>query len=69
MNGAITDPWVATSKAPNNAIVTSMGASQNFLRTRRNSQNSVRKLLILHFFQNCRLILDTPPSGVSRLIQ
>src|SRR6266446_8329908 len=43
MNGAIAVPWVPTTSAPNNAIVISIGASQNFLRTRKNNQNSTTK--------------------------
>src|SRR5262245_36252696 len=46
MNGAITDPWVAISSAPNNAMVIIIGASQNFLRTRKKAQNSPIKLPI-----------------------
>src|SRR5216683_957778 len=43
MNGAITDPWLATRSAPNSAIVIISGASQNFLRTRKKAQNSPKK--------------------------
>ncbi len=43
MNGAITDPWLATNSAPNSAIVIISGASQNFLRTRKKAQNSPMK--------------------------
>jgi hypothetical protein len=46
MNGAITEPWVAISSAPNNAMVIIIGASQNFLRTRKKAQNSPIKLPI-----------------------
>jgi hypothetical protein len=46
MNGAIAEPWLAISNAPNNAIVIIMGASQNFLRTRKKYQNSTIKLPI-----------------------
>jgi hypothetical protein len=46
MNGAIAEPCVAISSAPNNAIVIIIGASQNFLRTRKNDQNSTIKLPI-----------------------
>src|SRR5216683_7656517 len=46
MNGAITEPWLAISSAPNNAIVIISGASQNFLRTRKKAQNSPKKSAI-----------------------
>src|SRR5260370_37598764 len=46
MKGAIAEPWVAKSSAPNNAIVIIIGASQNFLRTRKKAQNSPIKLRI-----------------------
>src|SRR5262249_16245854 len=46
MNGAMADPCVAINRAPNRAIVIIIGASQYFLRTRRNAQNSAMKLAI-----------------------
>jgi hypothetical protein len=46
MNGAIAEPWVAINSAPNNAMVIIIGASQNFLRTRKKDQNSTIKLPI-----------------------
>jgi hypothetical protein len=57
MNGAIAEPCVAISNAPNNAIVIIIGASQNFLRTRKKDQNSIIKLPISSP-QNCGLLLD-----------
>jgi len=44
MNGAIAEPWVAISSAPNNTMVIIIGASQNFLRMRKKDQNSTIKL-------------------------
>ncbi len=41
MKGATADPWVNTSNPPNSAIETMIGNSHNFLRTRRNNQNSL----------------------------
>ena len=52
MNGAIAEPCVAISSAPNNAIVIIIGASQNFLRTRKKDQNSTTKLPI-RSLSNC----------------
>src|SRR5947209_5304910 len=46
MNGAMAEPCVATSRAPNSAIVIIIGANQYFLRTRRKAQNSTTKLPI-----------------------
>jgi len=46
MNGAIAEPWVANSSPPNKANVINIGASQNFLRIRKNDQNSLMKLPI-----------------------
>lgn len=42
MNGAIADPCANTIKAPSSAMISRMGASQNFLRTRRKASNSFR---------------------------
>src|SRR6202040_2050901 len=73
MNGAIAEPWVAISNAPNSAIVIIIGASQNFLRTRKKDQNSPIKLPIRFLSElsphtRCpalrRLTLD-PVSGCS----
>ena len=41
--GATAEPCESTISAPSNAIAISVGASQNFLRTRRKDQNSLRK--------------------------
>src|SRR5438128_8891763 len=46
MKGAMAEPCVATSSAPNNAMVIIIGANQYFLRTRRKAQNSAMKLPI-----------------------
>src|SRR6516164_2920644 len=46
MNGATADPLVSTSSAPKIAMTISTGSSQNFLRTRRNPQNSPRKAIM-----------------------
>src|SRR5262245_29692536 len=42
MNGATAVPFVSTINPPNTAIITKIGSSQNFLRTRKNAQNSRR---------------------------
>ena len=42
MNGAIAEPWVNTTSPPNTAIMTMMGRSQNFFRTFRNRQSSLK---------------------------
>ena len=42
MNGAIAVPSVKTIKVPNNSRKKTIGASQNFFRTLKNSQNSVK---------------------------
>jgi hypothetical protein len=58
MNGAIAEPCVATNAAPNNAIVIIIGASQNFLRLRRNDQNSKMNVSIrLSYLVNSRRAL------------
>src|SRR5947208_13051574 len=56
MNGAIAEPWVPITSAPNNAIAMKIGASQNFLRTRKNDQNSTTKLPMKSFSE---LLLHT----------
>src|SRR5258708_1143268 len=43
MNGAITEPLVSTTSPPNTTIMTSIGNSQNFFRTRINRQSSTTK--------------------------
>jgi hypothetical protein len=43
MKGAIAEPFVSTNKPPKIAIMIKTGSSQNFLRTRKNIQNSRRK--------------------------
>ena len=42
MNGASAELWVAISSTPNTSSITNSGRSQNFFRTFRNSQNSLR---------------------------
>lgn len=42
MNGATADPWLNTINAPNNAMTTNIGISQNFFRARINAHNSAR---------------------------
>ena len=42
MNGAIAVPSVNTIKVPNNSRKKTIGANQNFFRTLKNSQNSVK---------------------------
>src|SRR5438309_178962 len=43
MNGATAEPLVRMIKPPNTTIITRMGSSQNFLRTRMKRQSSARK--------------------------
>src|SRR5215467_14312983 len=40
MNGAIEEPCVSTTRAPNSTSTSTMGPSHHFLRTRRKSQTS-----------------------------
>src|SRR5437660_10957471 len=42
MNGATAEPFASTARPPNTTITINTGSSQNFLRSRRNSQNSAR---------------------------
>src|ERR1700683_2519812 len=42
MKGATAEPFAKISRPPNSAMTIKTGSSQNFLRTRRNSQNSLR---------------------------
>ena len=46
MNGATTEPPVATTKMPNRPMMIIIGNSQNFLRTRKNAKNSLTKPII-----------------------
>src|SRR3989344_2310832 len=41
MNGATTEPWESTSSEPRTSRNATMGRSHHFLRSRRNSQNSL----------------------------
>src|ERR1700678_4481491 len=43
MNGAIADPLVSTTRAPNTTIMIRIGSSQNFFLTRINRQSSATK--------------------------
>src|SRR5262245_34844682 len=56
MKGATAEPLVSTMRPPNSAIMTKMGISKYFLRTRRNNENSRRNdsicsKLVLHGFR------------------
>jgi hypothetical protein len=66
MNGAIAEPWVAISSAPNNAIVTD---EPKFLTAAQEGPELAYKATHLTLSQNCRLILDAPPAGGSRSMQ
>jgi hypothetical protein len=65
MNGAIADPCTRTINPPNTNSNSTMGASQYFLRTRMNSQSSLRndmdgflpRLAILEF-ESCHAALS-----------
>src|SRR5215831_2120117 len=46
MKGATAEPLVKTINPPKTAIMMNTGSSQNFFRTLRNAQNSLRKLII-----------------------
>lgn len=58
MNGPIALLCVKNTKPPNNIMVTSMGVSHNFLRTRRNFQNSARKLI--DFMPRLSAVINIP---------
>src|SRR4051812_8483909 len=45
MKGAMAEPWASTIRPPNRTSMTSIGRSQNFFRTLRKFQNSVRKAM------------------------
>ena len=64
MNGATAEPWLSTISPPNSAIITMIGKSQNFLRTRRNIHNSDKKD-ISSLRQNwLRIVSGAGPGGV-----
>jgi hypothetical protein len=42
MKGATTEPWASISKPPNINIIMMIGASHNFLRTRRKAKSSFK---------------------------
>jgi len=46
MNGATAEPWLNTINAPNNAIISMIGSSQNFFLTRIKFHNSLIKDII-----------------------
>ena len=46
MNGAIADPFASTINPPRTTIISSTGISQNFLRTRKKAQSSLRRDMI-----------------------
>lgn len=45
MNGAITEPWAAMSRAPRITMTMMIGASHSFLRTRRKAHSSLIKFM------------------------
>ena len=45
MNGATADPWLKKIRAPNKTKIISIGNSQYFFLTFKNSQNSLIKLI------------------------
>src|SRR6516164_11097830 len=47
MNGATAVPLVSTMRPPKNASTIKIGSNQNFLRVRRNAQNSRRNETII----------------------
>ena len=72
MNGATAEPWVRTTSPPNNARTIRIGASQNFLRARRNLQSSSTndmRLPMMTFIQNWSLRLSGGGPGGVRGIQ
>ncbi len=50
MKGATTEPCASTNNPPNINITIIMGANQNFFRTRRKSNNSFKKPIIIFTF-------------------
>src|SRR5262245_64916056 len=70
MKGATAEPLVSTIRPPNITIMTKMGISQYFLRTRRNNENSRRndsicsKLVLHGFWRPERRSLDPIARGV-----
>src|SRR5215831_12020695 len=75
MKGAMAEPLVSTKRPPNAAIMIRIGSSQNFLRTRRNKQNSRRNdsmgpfsELVLHRFGTCLGRAACDPVGVTGMI-
>ena len=47
MNGARAEPWVKTIRVPRKSSTTTMGSSQYFFLTRKNSQNSAMMDILL----------------------
>src|SRR5215472_1264992 len=75
MKGAMAEPLVSTKSPPNTAIMIRIGSNQNFLRTRRNSQNSRRNdnmvsfsELMLHRFGACLRRAAQDPIAVTSTI-
>ena len=69
MKGATADPLVSTSSPPNTSIMTRIGNSQYFLRTRWNVQNSLRNEIIGRYCQNCCVMDSGAGPGGSRITQ
>src|SRR6201999_1804619 len=74
MNGANTVPLVRITRPPNTTIMTRIGSSQNFLRTRIKRQSSARKSiqiplkLVAHALgRRTRRIADDPVAVAFRL--
>src|SRR5215471_4385070 len=64
MNGATAVPLVSTMRPPKNASTIKIGSNQNFLRVRRNAQNSRRNETII---KDSELVLESVRGRARRL--
>jgi hypothetical protein len=58
MKGATAEPCVKTIRPPRSTIITSIGAIQNFLRTRMKVQSSPMKDILINLSQKPELIVS-----------
>jgi hypothetical protein len=67
MNGAIAEPLPSTTTPPNTAVNIKIGSSQNFLRTRMNSQSSARKDTMRRAQNWCFMVSEAGAVGSRRI--
>ena len=67
MNGATAEPWLKIISPPNKARTIIIGNNQNFFRTIRNFQNSIKKLILKLVLHTTVSIVFIYPIGITSI--